>query len=623
MSHPNPHYRTIAQLLEKRSFSIDEYQREYKWEQKQIEELINDLRQKFVGSYRPEDATTEISKYTDYFLGPIIVTEKNALVDGQQRITSLTLLLIYLYRGAKNQGMGVADTMLPLIYADINGVKMFNLNVPERLSIVEALFNDIEFPLANQPESIQNIDARYRDIEASDLVNELGAGLPHFIYWLMNRVGVIEIVTSTESDAYSIFETMNDRGKPLNPVDMLKAILLAPIPDEFRRKEANRVWKQTIQKLISSGSEVDTDRDSTAIKAWLRAQYANDIRERKAEATDKDWELIGSPFHRWVRNNTKRLGWGTETGNLAVIQTEFPFFANAYLEIQQASSTYTRGLEAVFYNAHNEFTWQSTVLLAPLSKLDSQETIRRKLAAAAIYLDIWLMRRVVNYIRVGYSSANYAMYLLCKDIRNKPLPELVDILKTKLANDNNEVSFEGSVSRDRRGLDDLRINSFSRRYIYHLLARLTAYVEIQSGIPSDPFPGLVDRTVKNPFDIEHISPDDFSRYRGLFANSTDFQNWRNHVAGLLLLPADVNRSLKAKSFDEKAPHYAKQNFYAGSLTESVYLHQPQFLAFRDRYHLPFEHFDSFGIAEQAKRLELIHDLVNLVWSPDRLDEVLK
>ena len=41
------------------------------------------------------------------------------------------------------------------------------------------------------------------------------------------------------------------------------------------------------------------------------------------------------------------------------------------------------------------------------------------MSAAAIYLDIWLMRRTVNYIRVGYSSTSYAMYNLCKDIRQQ------------------------------------------------------------------------------------------------------------------------------------------------------------------------------------------------------------
>ena len=53
-------------------------------------------------------------------------------------------------------------------------------------------------------------------------------------------------------------------------------------------------------------------------------------------------------------------------------------------------------------------------------------------------------------------------------------------------------------------------------------------------------------------------------------------DWRNHVASLLLLPADVNRSLQAKPFDQKRVHYAKQNFYAASLDASAYQHQPQF-----------------------------------------------
>lgn len=617
MSHPTPLYRTIADLLKGRSFSIDEYQREYKWEQKQIEELINDLRQKFLGSYLPEHETTEIANYSDYFLGSIIVTEKMALVDGQQRLTSLTLLLIYLYHAAEMQGFEVANTMRSLIYADINGAYQFNLHVPERLPIIEALFKNEAYSLDGKPESIQNIDARYRDIEASDLVDELGNGLRHFIYWLMGRVGVIEIVTDTESDAYAIFETMNDRGKPLSPVDMLKAYLLAPISDETLRQDANRAWKQTIQKLISAGDEVDVERDASAIKAWLRAQNAESIRERKAGASDKDWELIGSTFHRWVRDNEKRLGWGNGSRHLTLIRDEFPFFANAYLQIQHASHHYTRDLEAVFYNAHNEFTWQSTVLLAPLSKTDGADIVKRKLAVTATYLDIWLMRRVVNYIRVGYSSVSYTMYNLCRDIRNKPLPELMDVLINKLNDD--DVTFDGSPSRGRHGIDALILNQFTRRYIYHLLARLTSYVEVQAG-RSDLFDKYVDRTSKNAYDIEHIWPDDYASYTDKFATPQEFQDARNHVSGLLLLPADVNRSYQAKPFEEKSPHYAKQNLYAASLTASIYQHQPQFLAFRDRSELPFEAFEHYGQDEQAKRKKLIHDLVHLVWSPERLRE---
>ena len=52
MSEITPHYRTIQQLLQSQSFSIDEYQREYKWEKKNIDELLFDLQNKFLASYR-------------------------------------------------------------------------------------------------------------------------------------------------------------------------------------------------------------------------------------------------------------------------------------------------------------------------------------------------------------------------------------------------------------------------------------------------------------------------------------------------------------------------------------------------------------------------------------------
>ena len=135
----------------------------------------------------------------------------------------------------------------------------------------------------------------------------------------------------------------------------------------------------------------------------------------------------------------------------------------------------------MFFNAQNEFTWQNTVLLAPLCTTDNDDIVRKKIGATAIYLDIWLMRRAVNYIRVGYSSATYSMFLLCRDIRRKSLLELVNILTQKLNND--DVTFDGSPSKRRKGINDLYLNQFSRRYIYHLLARLTAYIEVGAGLP--------------------------------------------------------------------------------------------------------------------------------------------
>lgn len=623
MSTITPHYRTIQQLLQSQSFAIDEYQREYKWGKENIDELLSDLHEKFHTCFKDGDSTTRVSGYDEYFLGSIIVSKrsgKNYLIDGQQRVTSLTLLLICLYRVAKARGLPIAQTIAPLIFSDNLGEPKFNLDITERLPVIEALFKGNPFTPDGKDESIQTMYARYSDIEQSDLVADLGDTLPHFSYWLLTRVGLIEISTDNDNYAYAIFETMNDRGRPLSPVDMLKAYLLAPVEDVGKRRKANEIWKQQVLDLISWGGTHEPERDANCIKAWLRAQYAESTRERKAGAADRDWELIGTTFHRWARDNRERLKLGTQAGNLEFMTSEFPFFARAYERILDASRTYKQGWEAVFYNAHNDFTWQSTVLLAPLVASDDDETVRRKIAVTAAYLDIWLMRRVVNYIRVGYSTTSYAMWLLCRDIRRKSVDQLVDILGQKLAAD--DVTFDGNSARGRKGINDLYLNQFSRRYIFHLLARITAATDIGAGRP-DPFPTLVDRERKNAFDIEHIWSSSFDSYKAMFDTLEDFNLWRNHVASLLLLPADVNRSLQDKSYADKIKVYGRQNFYAASLWSEAYQNQPQLAAFKIRHGLTLKPFDTFGKEEQRERRQLVAALVKLIWSPERLREAIK
>ncbi len=144
MNTITPYYRNVQQLLQNQSFAIDEYQREYKWEKENIDELLSDLRDKFLNCYQTGDATTKVSTYDGYFLGSIIVSKRNGksyLVDGQQRVTSLTLLLIYLHNAAKKQGLPtvVVGTIASLIFSDNLGEPKFNLDIQERLPIIEAL----------------------------------------------------------------------------------------------------------------------------------------------------------------------------------------------------------------------------------------------------------------------------------------------------------------------------------------------------------------------------------------------------------------------------------------------------------------------------------------------------
>src|SRR3954447_17111572 len=99
--------KTIAEVLEKKKYSIDYYQREYKWEAKQTAELVADLTAKFMELYEPDHARKDVAKYPGYYLGSIIISQKGSqpfIVDGQQRLTSLTLLLTYLRRLQQGRG---------------------------------------------------------------------------------------------------------------------------------------------------------------------------------------------------------------------------------------------------------------------------------------------------------------------------------------------------------------------------------------------------------------------------------------------------------------------------------------------------------------------------------------
>ena len=196
MSGITPNYRSIRQLLQGRSFSIDEYQREYKWERGNVEELITDLLTTFFNDYREGHTAADTANYGEYFLGSIIVTKrgtKSFLVDGQQRLTSLTLLLIHFYRVSTTLSLGAVPTLQPLIHSDVRGQAKFNLNIQERIPVLRALFEGEDFDATGRDESLQTMVSRYRDIEEMSLQDELADGLEPFIYWLIENVGLIEM----------------------------------------------------------------------------------------------------------------------------------------------------------------------------------------------------------------------------------------------------------------------------------------------------------------------------------------------------------------------------------------------------------------------------------------------
>ena len=326
--------KNIRSLLSGAKFAIDYYQREYRWEKKHVSELIDDLSEKFLDSHQEGNERSAIEHYNRYFLGSIIISDRDGkkyIIDGQQRLTTITLLLIYIYHHLSDdfQKTQLAD----LIFSQKYGQRSFNLDVDERNEVMEALFTKKNFEENGQSESIVNILHRYHDIEdlfPEELSNDT---LPYFADWLIENVYMVEITTYSDTDAYTIFETMNDRGLSLTPTEMLKGYLLSKITDINNRYNAGDTWQNKVSKL----KEIGKDEDADAIKTWLRSQYAETIRERKRNAVPQDFDLIGTEFHRWVKDNEEKLKLEKSKDYYYFIKSNFSFYTDWYLKIRQAS----------------------------------------------------------------------------------------------------------------------------------------------------------------------------------------------------------------------------------------------------------------------------------------------
>jgi uncharacterized protein with ParB-like and HNH nuclease domain len=598
--------RTVRELLAGRKYAIDYYQREYKWQQKQVTELLEDLGAKFLERHEAQNERSDVADYSHYFLGSIIISDKDGqkfIIDGQQRLTTLTLLLIFLHRSLSDSEQRAQ--LAELIFSQRYGVRSFNLDVEERTPCMEALYKGEEFIDTDGPESVANIVARYADIEEHFPEDLSGPALPFFTDWLLENVHLVEITAYSDSDAYTIFETMNDRGLSLTPADMLKGYLLANITDTQRRTRAANVWKTRVQTL----AEIGKDEDADGIKSWLRSQHADSIRERKRAAEPRDFDLIGTEFHRWVRENQERLKLENNSSFAEFIERDFAYYSIWYERLRRAAETTTAGLERVHFNAQHNFTLQYPVLLAPLRREDDEITALRKVRVVAAYLDILIHRRIWCWRAIDYSTMQYAMFLVMRDIRGLTVEQLVSTLTAKLV-DPKEETFKDNAS--------FRLHGMNGRQIHRLLARMTDYLEVQSGQASR-YEEYASRGRKG-FEVEHIWANHADRHEDEFAHASEFSEYRNRVGGLLLLPKSFNASYGDLPYEEKREHYYGQNLLAQSLHERTYERNPGFKRFIAESGLPFRAHVGFRKEDLDTRQALYQQLAERIWAPERLAE---
>jgi uncharacterized protein with ParB-like and HNH nuclease domain len=597
--------RTVSELFTARKYSVDYYQREYAWTQANVIELLGDLSGRFLDNWDETHEREDTLGYRPYFLGPIVTNNRGStlyLVDGQQRLTTLTLMLIYLHHLQAGRPPIEQVEVKHLVVSTRVGKWSFNVDVEDRRDCMEALLNGVTPAVTPGDSSVENLWNRYQDIEQLFPYELRDRKLPYFIDWLLERVMVVEISTSDQDMALEIFETMNDRGLRLTTTDMLKSYLLAMIRDSERIKSANQLWRSRIAELAEAADKGDSD----FIRNWLRAKYADTIRERRKDAAQGDFDVIGTAPHKWVRDHKDDLALRRSGDFAALVERDFARLSNRYLQLLEASQRLIPGFEEVFYNAYNGFTFQYPLILAAVSPADDDEMFQAKTRMVAGWTDIFVARRMVNYRNYGYSTVAYTMFNLMKDIRDLDLQELADVLGARVTD------MEGDFS----GVARLNLTMTNGNRIKYLLARITAWLEARCE-KTVTFADFVNREQIFPFEIEHVWANHWREHPELGTQQA-FDDQRNRFGGLLLLPKDFNASYGDRPYSVKLPLYLSQdNVLAQSLNGKWYEHNPTFNRLMTEFDLPFRPTgdESFTIDDCSDRQRLYQRLCEAIWDP--------
>ena len=598
---------SINSLLKDQKFYIDYFQREYRWQEKHISLLIEDLTTTFLKSYKEGDKPEEVANYQSYYLGPVVFsintdTAKKSIIDGQQRITSITLLLIYLNHLQKNFNENDKVSISNLIFSVKHRVKSFNMTDENREDCLQALFDIGEYePKNTDDETVCNMVDRYDDIAESFPEELMGEPLPFFIDWFIENVVIVEITAYSDENAYTIFETMNDRGLNLTPSEMLKGYVLSKITDSNQRIEINEIWKEQIQKLHS----YDETADQSFFQAWFRGKYAISIRPGKVGSENQDFELIGSQFHSWFKDNHKKLfKLKTSDEFYKYFKIQYPFYVKWYLKVWENQSNYDKNTPHLNYidNWGIAESLQDSLLISSILIDDDEKIILKKLDFTARYIETFTVRRSINYKKFGQASIKYTLFNIIKLIRNNDLSKL----SMNLSNEINDIDQLWD------GINNFGLHGQNRKFVKHLLSRISGYIDEVIGKSSNYV--SYHHPKGKQFEIEHIWGDKFDEHKSEFDQENEFQSWRNSIGALILLPNGTNQSFSSDKYKDKIDHYIKENTYAQTLHSKYYKKNPNFLKSTSIKKLDFKPHKHFNKQDIKERKELVQRICEQIWS---------
>ncbi|GAA4601379.1 hypothetical protein BJY16_003862 [Actinoplanes octamycinicus] len=546
--------QSVDALFGTESFGLDYYQREYVWEEPQVARLMNDLSRKFLDQLSDEHSLGDVKSYDPYFLGPYIICTadgRTSLVDGQQRIITLLLLLIYLHRQAvaAPKARSKAGQLLTLIMSERFGRRTFRVDVDEYDACFNALLNGRGFDVAGARPSVRRIWQAYQYIDLHYPAQLRGDVLIMFIDWLLYRVSLVVMDAGDRERAEEMFQSINDCGVRLSPMDHLKRFLLSDAEEDPREIEG--AWTTMVSAL--------EDVEKGAAFAYLRAVF----RARFPEAVGRPGPSLNDATHEWVRAHEREIWPNRKSGDRARLVTEVLYpFHTTYVTMLRARSEINRGLRAVRYNAFNGIAEQFDLTLAALRSGDSEIEREQKAGLVANFLDLFYVTQTLGDESVEQRHVDELVSSVMPAVRlSESVQELGRVLGDQAA--------DWPVRLDL--ISELRYDT-KRRFVHYVLTRLTAWVEMGATNgetdPTDRF--LLRRHHDRDFEIEHLFTKTASKYAHKVSDARYYGFLRNRIGALLLLDGLDNGSYGGMLLEDKLALYRKDTRLAGMLNPDFF-----------------------------------------------------
>lgn len=223
---------SIIEIFQK-LYVIPEYQRPYSWAEDKCYDLWNDIIEKYEEEKRKNKKSDNKNK-GEYFLGTMVLIKNNKgifeVIDGQQRLTSLLILLKALYDNHQFPGIKNIIYVYDRITGKINDKKYriySEVICNDRDDLKDIIYNDGK-KLDPKNQFKVNYDI-FRDKINEWKINPKNS-LENFIRFLLENVKMLPIDCGEEENALKIFETLNDRGTPLSDADIFKSRIYKNLP---------------------------------------------------------------------------------------------------------------------------------------------------------------------------------------------------------------------------------------------------------------------------------------------------------------------------------------------------------------------------------------------------------